>query len=170
MTKGNGFNLKKLEELESESKREEGKKDYSILCVDDEIINTKTLDNLLGEYYNVYTALSAKEGIEVLKNNKIDVIITDQRMPEIVGTDFLKYIMKNNLADNARIILTGYTDIAELIECINNGLIDQYLIKPWDEEELLGVVKDSVEKIKAKREIKKIVPGEIVNKAFPHES
>ena len=163
-----GINLKKLEELEAEST--EKSKEYSVLCVDDEIINTKTLRNLLGEYYNVYTALSAKEGIKILEKNKVDVIITDQRMPEIVGTDFLKYIMKHNLADNVRIILTGYTDISELIECINNGLIDTYLVKPWDEEELLKVVEASVEKIKAKREMKKIVPKSIVAKVFPHES
>ena len=152
------FNLDKLEEFERKSSEEESlEKEFSVLCVDDEIINTKTLSNLLSEEYKVYTALSAKEAMTILRETKVDVVITDQRMPETVGVDFLKDLVSNNLTDNIRIILTGYTDINDLIECINNGLIDRYLMKPWDADELLEVVRQSIEKIKTKRAIEKLI-------------
>jgi len=164
----NKFDLEKLEELE---KKEEQKastdKEFKVLCVDDEEINLKSLSNLLSDHYKVYVALSAKEAKAILMDNPVDVIITDQRMPETVGTDFLKDLVENNMVDNIRIILTGYTDINDLIQCINDGLIDRYLMKPWNSEELLQVVEQAIEKLKAKRELEAFIPQDLLEKVFP---
>ena len=79
-----------------------------------------------------------------MRENKIQVIITDQRMPEMTGVEFLESIIPE-FPEPMRILLTGYTDIQAVIDAINKGQIYYYLNKPWDEQQLSVVIKNAHE-------------------------
>ncbi|WP_367210616.1 response regulator [Sphingobacterium sp. R2] len=110
-------------------------KKISILYVDDEENNLFSFKATFRLKYTVFTAISGADAIDIVKNNQIHVIITDQRMPEMTGVEFLEQIIKINAAP-MRILLTGYTDMAAVVDAVNKGKIFHYLNKPWSEEEL----------------------------------
>lgn len=110
-------------------------KKISILYVDDEENNLFSFKATFRLKYKVFTAISGAEAIELVKNNPIDIIITDQRMPEMTGVKFLEEIIKINAAP-MRILLTGYADMAAVVDAVNKGKIFHYLNKPWSEKEL----------------------------------
>lgn len=162
------FNLDKIKDLEQKEKdAKEKKKDFSILCVDDEEANLKALRNLLEDQYNVFTANSPIEAERILETTRVEVIITDQRMPEKLGTEFLDTLTQRKLTDNIRIILTGFSDVSVLLDCINKGLVDRYMLKPWAPDEMLTVVKKSIEKVTMQRTLDKMLPEKVLNKLYP---
>ncbi|MDQ1148387.1 MULTISPECIES: response regulator [Sphingobacterium] len=110
-------------------------KKISILYVDDEENNLFSFKATFRLKYTVFTAISGADAIDIVKNNQIHIIITDQRMPEMTGVEFLEQIIKINAAP-MRILLTGYTDMAAVVDAVNKGKIFHYLNKPWSEEEL----------------------------------
>ncbi|WP_294185651.1 response regulator [uncultured Sphingobacterium sp.] len=110
-------------------------KKISILYVDDEENNLFSFKATFRLKYTVFTAISGADAIDIVKNNQIHVIITDQRMPEMTGVEFLEQIIKINAAP-MRILLTGYTDMTAVVDAVNKGKIFHYLNKPWSEEEL----------------------------------
>ncbi|GLU52014.1 MULTISPECIES: response regulator [Dyadobacter] len=116
----------------------------SILYVDDELNNLNSFKAAFRRDFNVLTVTSGKEGLEVLKSNKVHVIITDQRMPEMTGVDFLIEVLKE-YTDPIRILLTGYSDINAVIDAVNKGHIYYYLNKPWDEQQLRIIIKNAYE-------------------------
>lgn len=107
----------------------------SILYVDDEENNLFSFKATFRIKYNVHTAINGNDGIEILKKTPIDIIITDQRMPEMTGVEFLEKVIDIN-AEPIRILLTGYTDMGAVIDAVNKGKIFHYLTKPWNEQEL----------------------------------
>ncbi len=107
----------------------------SVLYVDDEENNLISFKATFRLKYKVFTAISGEEAIKLVKENAIDIIITDQRMPEMTGVEFLEEIIKID-PKPMRILLTGYTDMSAVIDAINKGKIFHYLNKPWSEEEL----------------------------------
>jgi sigma-B regulation protein RsbU (phosphoserine phosphatase) len=107
----------------------------NILYVDDEENNLISFKAAFRRHYNVFVANSAKEGLETLRNNHIQVVVTDQKMPETTGVEFLEKIVPE-YPDTIRMILTGYSDIEAIIQAINTGRIYRYITKPWDEKEL----------------------------------
>jgi response regulator RpfG family c-di-GMP phosphodiesterase len=107
-------------------------KKYNILYVDDEQHNLNSFKAAFRRHYNVYTALGAKEGIEVLNTNPIHLIITDQRMPEMTGVEFLEKAI-GLYPETIRMILTGFSDVEDIIRAINTGRIYRYITKPWQE-------------------------------------
>jgi len=107
----------------------------SVLYVDDEENNLISFKATFRLKYKVFTAISGEEAIKLVKKNAIDIIITDQRMPEMTGVEFLEEIIKID-PKPMRILLTGYTDMSAVIDAINKGKIFHYLNKPWSEEEL----------------------------------
>src|ERR1700750_62433 len=107
----------------------------NILYVDDELNNLVSFKALFRIKYNIHTAISGEEAIKILKNKLINIIITDQRMPQMTGVEFLESILEE-FPDPIRILLTGYTDMNAVIDAINKGKIFHYLTKPWNEEEL----------------------------------
>lgn len=107
----------------------------SILYVDDEENNLISFKATFRLKYKVYTATSGAEAIEILEKNLIHVIITDQRMPNMTGVEFLEKVIEK-YTDPIRILLTGFTDMNAVIDAINKGKIFHYLTKPWNEEEL----------------------------------
>jgi len=123
----------------------------SILYVDDEINNLNSFKAAFRRDFNVLLATSGKEGLEILENNVVHVIITDQRMPEMTGVDFLIEVLKK-YTDPIRILLTGYTDINAVIDAVNKGHIYYYLNKPWDEQQLKIIIKNAFEIFKLREE------------------
>src|SRR3984957_15018135 len=107
----------------------------SILYVDDELNNLVSFKAVFRIKYNVFTAISGEEAVKILRNKSINIIITDQRMPQMTGVEFLESIL-DEFPDPIRVLLTGYADMNAVIDAINKGKIFHYLTKPWNEEEL----------------------------------
>ena len=102
----------------------------NILYVDDESNNLVSFKAVFRIKYNIYTAISGEEAISILRNNTINIIITDQRMPHMTGVEFLESILEE-FPDPIRILLTGYADMNAVIDAVNKGKIFHYLSKPW---------------------------------------
>ncbi len=118
------------------------KKDFTILYVDDEEQNLISFKATFRRDYKIITAKSGFEGIELIRNNKINLIITDQRMPEMTGIQFLEKIIPE-YPETIRMILTGFSDIEVIISAINNGRIFRYINKPWDHNELKMTIENA---------------------------
>ncbi|MCX8030815.1 MAG: response regulator [Thermodesulfovibrionales bacterium] len=115
----------------------------NILFVDDEVNILKSLKRLfMDEDFNVYTASSAKEGFEILSEDEFAVVVSDQRMPEITGTEFLMKV-RELYPDTVRIILTGYADINAVINAINEAGAYRYITKPWNDIEIVQSIKEA---------------------------
>jgi len=120
---------------------------FTILCVDDEQSILNALKRLLRkEGYQMLFANSGKEGLEILKANEVHLVISDQRMPEMSGTEFLE-IVKEKYPDVLRIILTGYSDIDSITESINKGNIYKFFFKPWNDVRLKSEIRQITEQI-----------------------
>jgi response regulator RpfG family c-di-GMP phosphodiesterase len=115
-----------------------------ILYVDDEENNLQAFKATFRRDYKIFIAISAKEGEEILSKEKVDIIITDQRMPEKTGVEFLESIIPIH-PEPIRLLLTGYTDIQAVIDAINKGQVYHYLTKPWEEDYLRTVIKNAYE-------------------------
>lgn len=116
-----------------------------ILVVDDEPDNLDLLYRTFHRDYKVLRAQSGHEALEILASEvEVAVIISDQRMPFMSGTEFLS-MTATRYPDIIRIILTGYTDVEDLVEAINSGKVFKYVTKPWDDEELKVVVRQAVD-------------------------
>lgn len=126
-----------------------------VLYVDDEENNLFSFKATFRLKYQIFIAISGEEAKKILSENPgIEVIITDQRMPEMTGVQFLESIL-NDYPDPVRILLTGYTDMAAVIDAINKGKIYHYLSKPWNEEELDMVIQKAHQIYTARLEEKK---------------
>ena len=106
-----------------------------ILYVDDEENNLFAFKSVFRRTYNIITASGGIEAIQVLENEKVDLVLSDQRMPEMTGVDLCKYVMKN-YPSAKRMIVTGYSDEETLQEAITFGVISKSISKPWEVEEL----------------------------------
>lgn len=126
-----------------------------ILYIDDEQHNLTSFKATFRIDYDVYIALSAEEGRSILKENDIEIIITDQRMPEITGVEFLASIIED-YPDVMRVLLTGYSDIQAVIDAINKGMVYRYLNKPINEGELRSVIKNAYEVYSLRKENKEL--------------
>lgn len=116
-----------------------------ILLVDDEHNILSSLSRLLEEEnYSVMTASSGAEGLRLLEENKIDLIISDMRMPQMDGASFLKQAAEK-WPESIRILLTGFADMKSTIAAVNEGQIFQYITKPWNDEDLLRRVRSALE-------------------------
>lgn len=120
-------------------------KKLKILVVDDEPDNLDLLYRTFRRDFNVLKADSGVNALKVLASEgEVAVIISDQRMPEMKGTEFLSKTVPQ-FPDTVRIILTGFTDIEDLVEAINAGQVYKYITKPWDPGELKAVVQRAAE-------------------------
>src|ERR1700756_4863167 len=106
-----------------------------ILYVDDEENNLNSFRAYFRKQYEVFTALSAKAAFEVLEKNEIHIIISDQRMPQTTGVEFLEKTIEK-YPDSMRLLITAYSDLDLVIEAINRGQINKFIQKPWDWEKL----------------------------------
>lgn len=128
----------------------------SVLYVDDEENNLISFRATFRLKYQVYTAPSGAEAIRIVQEKPIDIIITDQRMPQMTGVEFLEEIIKIN-PEPMRILLTGYADMSAVVEAVNKGKIFHYLNKPWSEEELDDAIQRAYEVYSERRAIRESV-------------
>jgi len=119
-------------------------KKIRVLYIDDEKNNLLSFQANFRRMYQVFTASSAAEGMGVLSNEKVHVIIADQRMPHSTGVEFFQ-VVRNAYPDPVRMLLTGYTDAEAIIDAINKGEIYRYIKKPWDEFELQNAIQNAYE-------------------------
>lgn len=117
-------------------------KKIKVLYIDDEEINLESFYSSFRRKYEVYTAKSADEGMELLDNNNISIIISDQKMPHKTGVAFFEEV-KVKYPDTIRIILTAYADYETAFDSINRGYVFRFVQKPWDFEELSNTIEDS---------------------------
>ena len=113
---------------------------YKILVVDDESVNTRMLERVFRGEFDVVAAESGREALELLTVHDIALIVSDQRMPEMTGVEFLKRAAEMR-PHSVRIILTGYTDANDLVEALNSNVVYKYITKPWINTDLLQTVK-----------------------------
>ncbi len=124
----------------------------AILFVDDEENVLRSLTRLfIDEDYEIHTALSGERGLEVLKEQEIAVIVSDQRMPKMSGAEFLERARRLS-PDSARIVLTGFADIHAAIDAINKGGAYQYISKPWDDDDIKSTVSRAIERYRLVKE------------------
>jgi response regulator RpfG family c-di-GMP phosphodiesterase len=123
-----------------------------ILFVDDEVNILKTLNRLMSlEDFNCDFANSGKEGLELLNEKRHDIIVSDMRMPEMGGDEFLT-LAKDIVPHSRRFILSGYADFDSMMNALNNGGVHQFISKPWDDDQLVGLIQEAVDFVKVRKE------------------
>ncbi len=127
----------------------------AVLYVDDEENNLFSFKATFRIKYQVYTAISGDEALKVLNAKKVHIIITDQRMPEMTGVEFLEKVIEID-PEPMRILLTGYADMTAVVDAVNKGKIYHYLAKPWNEEELDMTINRAYEKYLENAELKEM--------------
>jgi response regulator RpfG family c-di-GMP phosphodiesterase len=116
-----------------------------VLCVDDEPNILSSLRRLFrGKGFDIRTAESAAAGLAMLEQEAADLVISDMRMPEMDGARFLEQV-RLRWPDSIRLLLTGHSDIGAIIDAINRGEIYRYITKPWDDEDILLIVRQALE-------------------------
>ncbi|MBL0169079.1 MAG: response regulator [Propionivibrio sp.] len=119
------------------------RQERTLLLVDDEPDILNSLKRLLRRSgYRILTAGSAAEGLELLALNSVQVIVSDQRMPNMSGSEFLGRV-KILYPDSMRIVLSGYTEVAALTDAINRGAIYKFVTKPWNDDDLRRVIREA---------------------------
>lgn len=128
----------------------------SILYVDDEPANLVAFHAAFRHNYTIFTADSAAKAIEILNTNRDDIqlILTDQRMPDITGVEFLESILTDH-PDPIRMLLTGFSDISVTIDAINKAKVYKYLTKPWDAVGLKMILDEGIQLYNNNRQEKK---------------
>lgn len=112
----------------------------SILVIDDEIRSQESLRRTLEEDFTVFIASGAQDGRAIMERESVQVVLCDQRMPEMTGVEFLREV-RERWPDTVRIIISGYTETQDIIAGINEAGIYQYILKPWHPESLLLTVR-----------------------------
>src|SRR5262245_54045720 len=114
-----------------------------ILLLDDEERILNALSALFRYKYQVFTATDGEKAIAILKQCHVHVVISDQRMPEMTGIEFLR-AAKEVSPNTVRILLTGFSDLSAIIDSVNDGEVYRFLNKPWGNQEIQAVVADAV--------------------------
>jgi len=128
------------------------KKEHTVLFVDDEQALLDSVRNTLRkEPYEIVTACSASEGLRTLHERRIDVVVSDERMPGVTGTDFLAFV-RQRYRDTVRIMLTGQASLDAAIQAINEGEVYRFLTKPCSPLQLAQTLRDALLWIDLKRE------------------
>jgi len=129
---------------------------HTVLFVDDEVNILKALQRLLRhEEMNVLSTDRASEALEIVAREPVQVVVTDQRMPEMSGVDLLSKVRERQ-PDVVRMLLTGYTEIDVAVDAINRGQIYRLVTKPWNDDELRATIRQALDHWDLKNEIKRL--------------
>ncbi len=124
---------------------ETGEEKLKLMVVDDEPDNLDLLYRTFRRDFQVYKATNASSALKILdKEGEMAVIISDQRMPEMNGTEFLGLTVER-FPDTIRILLTGFTDVEDLVQAINSGQVFKYITKPWKPDHLKAIVQQATD-------------------------
>jgi len=130
--------------------------DHCVLFIDDETNILKALQRLMrNEPWKVLTASRGSEALELIDKARPQVVVSDQRMPEISGVDLLQAVRQKH-PDVIRILLTGYTEMNVAVEAINRGEIFRLVTKPWNDEELKATLRQAFDTYELKSEIRRL--------------
>ena len=130
--------------------------DHTVLFIDDEVNILKALQRLMrNESIEVLTASCPSEAFELIERCGPQVIVSDQRMTEMSGVEFLSSVRERH-NDIVRMMLTGYTDMAIAVEAINKGEIFRLITKPWNDDELRATLRQAFDHYDLKAEIKRL--------------
>lgn len=116
-----------------------------ILYIDDEEINLRLFRNSFRRDYDIVTATTAAEGLKILNQQHIDLVITDQRMPDTTGVEFLSKVQHEypDIPPN-RLIISGYSDPEDIELAYQKYQLFKFISKPWDQNELAGIIKKAI--------------------------
>ncbi len=137
----------------------------SVVLVDDEEMVLTSLSSFLTleTDYDIHTFTSAKEALDFVKTNPVDIVISDYLMPEMDGITFLGHV-RDVKPEVPRIILTGYADKENAIKAINEVGLYQYIEKPWENDDLLIVLRNGLEKQQLMKRLQEKIDQ--INKAY----
>jgi len=124
----------------------------NILYLDDEEQNLFAFVALFRREYNIFTTSSAQEAVEYLNTHDVQIIFSDQKMPDVSGVEFFETI-RYDFPDAVRILITGYADIEAVIDAINRGQVYRYVTKPWDANDLKVCIENALEKYRKDKEL-----------------
>jgi DNA-binding NtrC family response regulator len=144
---------------------DDSNKNQTIVIVDDEEMVLTSLSSFLSleTEYTIKTFISAKEALEFIKNNNVDLVVSDYLMPKMDGISFLIKVREIK-PEVPRIILTGYADKENAIKAINEVGLFQYIEKPWDNEDILIIFRNGLEKKKLMKKLEEKIKE--INKAY----
>ncbi|MDO8991301.1 MAG: response regulator [Sideroxyarcus sp.] len=126
----------------------------TILFVDDEVNVLSSLKRLFRPFgYRIFTAEGGAQGLEVMARETIDIVVSDMRMPEMNGAQFLEKV-NERWPDTVRILLTGYAEIGATIDAINKGHIYRYISKPWEDNDIVLAIKQALRQKQLEQENK----------------
>ena len=130
--------------------------EHAVLFVDDEVNILRAVQRLMrNEPCEVLTTSRGSEALELLDSNPVQVVVTDQRMPEMSGVDLLSSVRERQ-PDVVRMMLTGYTEMNVAVEAINRGEIYRLITKPWNDEELKATLRQAFDHYDLKGEIRRL--------------
>jgi len=129
---------------------------HPVLYIDDEKDNLTVFQSAFRRDFRVHLATSGKEGLDIMKKENIHLVITDQRMPEMTGIEFLEKILPD-YPDCIRMVLTGFSDVEAIIQAINKGRVYRYITKPWNKEELKINLDRALEAYNLKQQNKNLI-------------
>lgn len=129
---------------------------YRILYVDDEEVNLRVFLGSFRRDYHIFTAQSGKQALEMLTQQPVELVISDQRMPQMTGIEFLKKV-REFLPDTKLILLTGFSDVQAIIEGINECKIYNYISKPWIESDLRLKIGNALESFELQRHNQQLI-------------
>ncbi len=119
--------------------------EFVLLIVDDEEEVIQSLKRLFRkEHYTILTASCGRDGLEILKNNSVDLILSDQKMPGMSGIEFLA-LVREQFPNVIRMVLSGYNDVDTITAAINEGNAYKFILKPWNDEHLKEIVRDAIQ-------------------------
>src|SRR5262245_58827251 len=133
-----------------------GKTKHCLLVVDDEPDLVHSVQDLLRFEYRVLGATRASEGLRVMEREQVHIVMSDQRMPEMTGVEFLRRL-RDSHPDAVRLLFTAYADIKAVIDAINQGSVYRYITKPWEPQELQAVLRQAVEHYELVAERKRLL-------------
>ena len=129
---------------------------FTLLCVDDEANILSALKRLFRtQGYHILTATSGKAGLELLEKEQGDLVICDMRMPEMNGAQFLEQV-RARWPNTVRLLLTGYAEMSATVDAINKGGIYRYISKPWEDTDMVILVKEALERLQLEREKRRL--------------
>jgi len=118
----------------------------TILYIDDEEINLRLFRSTFRRDFDILTARTAMEGMEILSENSIDLIITDQRMPDVTGVEFLSMVQQKYPGiPPGRLIISGYSDPEDIALAYKEYQLYKFIAKPWGQDELQEIIKKAMD-------------------------
>ncbi len=137
----------------------------TLLLVDDEPDLLMSLQGLLRQEFELFVANSGPAALEIIRSQAIQIVMSDQRMPEMSGDELLAQVAQIS-PSTVRILLTGYADIQDVIRALNSGGLFRYLTKPWDLDELMEVLHEAADQYRCTAQQ---VDGHLKTQQFTHD-